>query len=306
MAAMKTIRTVPLILFSAIAVCFAAVCIAADWGTVLYTRSETVIREKRTVKSRIKGRLKENQAVRADFFKDHWYAVFPVNARQRNEKKALGYVYKERLTSEKPESAAAESDIKKKQEPAQEQADLKPAPTKRKPALDEPKRVPMDQRPKALKPIPTPTGPTPEASAPSPATADMKTAPDEPKPAVSDQKPAIAVKSLRFKARDNGRDSIFIEFNRFYAPSISSIEGDKPRIVLDLENVTSFQVEKNLIKVDGVHIRQIRSHMDRKTRKARIVLDLEPLKDYYVQPEFAQKENLYSLHVLAEDKKKEP
>ena len=275
MAAMKTIRTVPIILFSAIAVCFAAVCIAADWGTVLYTRSETVIREKRTVKSRIKGRLKENQAVRADFFKDHWYAVFPVNARQRNEKKALGYVYKERLTSEKPESAAAEADIKKKREPAQEQADLKPAPT-------------------------------PEASAPSPAPAERTPAPDEPKPAVSDQKPAIAVKSLRFKARDNGRDSIFIEFNRFYAPSISSIEGDKPRIVLDLENVTSFQVEKNLIKVDGVHIRQIRSHMDRKTRKARIVLDLEPLKDYYVQPEFAQKENLYSLHVLAEDKKKEP
>ena len=275
MAAMKTIRTVPIILFSAIAVCFAAVCIAADWGTILYTRSETVIREKRTVKSRIKGRLKENQAVRADFFKDHWYAVFPVNARQRNEKKALGYVYKERLTSEKPESAAAEADIKKKREPAQEQADLKPAPT-------------------------------PEASAPSPAPAERTPAPDEPKPAVSDQKPAIAVKSLRFKARDNGRDSIFIEFNRFYAPSISSIEGDKPRIVLDLENVTSFQVEKNLIKVDGVHIRQIRSHMDRKTRKARIVLDLEPLKDYYVQPEFAQKENLYSLHVLAEDKKKEP
>ena len=275
MAAMKTIRTLPIILFSAIAVCFAAVCIAADWGTVLYTRSETVIREKRTVKSRIKGRLKENQAVRADLLKDHWYAVFPVNARQRNEKKALGYVYKERLTSEKPESAAAEADIKKKREPAQEPVDLKPAPT-------------------------------PEASAPSPAPAERTPAPDEPKPAVSDQKPAIAVKSLRFKARDNGRDSIFSEFIRFYAPSISSIEGDKPRIVLDLENVTSFQVEKNLIKVDGVHIRQIRSHMDRKTRKARIVLDLEPLKDYYVQPEFAQKENLYSLHVLAEDKKKEP
>ncbi len=285
MAAMKTIRPVPIILFSAIAVCFAAVCIAADWGTILYTRSETVIREKRTVKSRIKGRLKENQAVRADFFKDHWYAVFPVNARQRNEKKALGYVYKERLTAEKPESAAAVTDIEKKQESVPKQADLKPASTDRKPATTDPK---------------------PKALIPSPAPADSTPAPDEPKPAVSDQKPAIAVKSLRFKARDNGRDSIFIEFNRFYAPSISSIEGDKPRIVLDLENVTSFQVEKNLIKVDGVHIRQIRSHMDRKTRKARIVLDLEPLKDYYVQPEFAQKENLYSLHVLAEDKKKEP
>lgn len=285
MAAMKTIRPVPIILFSAIAVCFAAVCIAADWGTILYTRSETVIREKRTVKSRIKGRLKENQAVRADFFKDHWYAVFPVNARQRNEKKALGYVYKERLTAEKPEAAAAVTDIEKKQESVPKQADLKPASTDRKPATTDPK---------------------PKALIPSPAPADSTPAPDEPKPAVSDQKPAIAVKSLRFKARDNGRDSIFIEFNRFYVPSITSLEGDKPRIVLDLENVTSFQVEKNLIKVDGVHIRQIRSHIDRKTRKARIVLDLEPLKDYYVQPEFAQKENLYSLHVLAEDKKKEP
>ncbi len=248
MAAMKTIRMVPLILFSAIAVCFAAVCIAADWGTILYTRSETVISEKRTVKSRIKGHLKENQAVRADFLKDHWYAVFPVNAGQRNEKKALGYVYKERLTAQKPEAATAAAETPKKREPF----------------------------------------------------------PDKTKPAVSDQKPVIAVKSLRFKARDNGRDSIFIEFDRFYAPSITSIEGDKPRIVLDLENVTSFRVEKNLIQVDGEHIRQIRAALDRKTRKARIVLDLEPLKDYYVQPEFARKENLYSLHVLAEDKKKEP
>ena len=261
---MKTIRVIKLILIVGITISFAAVCIAADWGTVMYTRTETVIREKRTVKSRIKGRLKENQAVRADFFKDHWYAVFPVNARQRNEKKALGYVYKERLTTEKPEAAVAATDGEKKQESVPKQADLKPASTDRKPA------------------------------------------PAEQKPAVSDQKPVIAVKSLRFHAKDNGRDSIFIEFNRFYAPSITSLEGDKPRIVLDLENVTSFQVEKNLIKVDGLHIRQIRSHMDRKTRKARIVLDLEPLKDYYVQPEFAQKENLYSLHVLAEDKKKEP
>ncbi len=282
---MKTIRVIKLILIVGITISFAAVCIAADWGTVMYTRSETVIREKRTVKSKIKGRLKENQAVRADFFKDHWYAVFPVNTRQRNEKKALGYVYKERLTAEKPEATAAATDGEKMQESVPKQADLKPASTDRKPVTTDPKR-------KALEP--------------SPAPADRKPAPDELKPAVSDQKPVIAVKSLRFQAKDNGRDSIFIEFNRFYAPSITSIEGDKPRIVLDLENVTSFQVEKNLIKVDGLHIRQIRSHMDRKTRKARIVLDLEPLKDYYVQPEFAQKENLYSLHVLAEDKKKEP
>lgn len=264
MAAMKTIRMVPLILFSAIAVCFAAVSIAADWGTILYTRSETVLREKRTVKSRIKGHLKENQAVRADFLKDHWYAVFPVNAGQRNEKKALGYVYKERLTAQKTEAAAVAAETPKKREPVPGQTDLRPVPT------------------------------------------DRKSARAEQKPAVSDQKPVIAVKSLRFKARDNGRDSIFIEFDRFYAPSITSIEGDKPRIVLDMENVSSFKVEKAVIKVDGEHIRQIRASLDRKTRKARIVLDLEPLKDYYVQPEFAQKENLYSLHVLAEGKKKEP
>ena len=232
---MKTIRGFKLLLIVGIAVSFAAVCIAAEWGTVMYARSKTPIREKRSVKSRIKGHLTEKQAVRADFMKDGWYAVFPVKAKERNERKALGYVYNTRLSIDPPEPAAA-----------------------------------------------------------------------NPKPAVSDQSLAVDVKSLRFKLKDNRRDTIFMELNRFYAPSITSIEGGKPRIVLDFENVTSFQVEKNLMKVDGEHIRQIRTSLDRKTRKARIVLDLEPLKDYYVQPEFAQKENLYSLHVLAEDKKKEP
>ena len=247
---MQTTRWFKLLLIVGIAVSFAAVCIAAEWGTVMYARSKTPIREKRSVKSRIKGHLTEKQAVRADFMKDGWYAVFPVKAKERNERKALGYVYNTRLSIDPPEPAAATPDREKKQKAVSAAADR------------------------------TPAG--------------------------ADRSPAVDVKSLRFKLKDNGRDTIFMELNRFYAPSITSIEGGKPRIVLDFENVTSFQVEKNLMKVDGEHIRQIRTSLDRKTRKARIVLDLEPLKDYYVQPEFAQKENLYSLHVLAEDKKKEP
>lgn len=250
MVVMKTIHWVKLLLIAGIIVSFAAVCIAAEWGTVMYAHSKTPIREKRSVKSRIKGHLKEKQAVRVDFMKKGWYAVFPITAKERKERKALGYVYNTHLSIDRPEPAAATPDREKKQ--------------------------------KAI-----------------PAAAD-------PKPAVSDQSLAVDVKSLRFKLKDNGRDTIFIELNRFYAPALSSIEGAKPRIVLDMENVSSFQVEKAVIQVDGEHIRQIRTSLDRKTHKARIVLDLEPLKDYYVQPEFAQKENLYSLHVLAEDKKKEP
>ena len=118
--------------------------------------------------------------------------------------------------------------------------------------------------------------------------------------AESGQNLNVDVKNISFKLGNNGNESIFIEFNRFYTPAISSIEGKEPRIVLDIENVSSFKKEWAVIKVEGKYIKQIRSSVDYKARKARIVLDLEPFKDYFIQPQFGKKENIYSLQVSAD------
>ena len=238
MVAMKTITWVKLILIAWITFSVTAVSIAAEWGTVMYAHQNTLIREKRSVKSRIKGRLAENQAVKADFFKNGWYAVFSLTEKKRKESKALGYVYKMRLSADRPKSVETIPENKKQEDVSAE----------------------------------------------------------------SNQDLDVDVKniSLNIANNDNEKESIFIEFNRFYTPAISSIEGNEPRIVLDLENVSSFKKEWAMINVGGKYIKRIRSSMDPKTRKARIVLDLEPFKDYFIQPHFGKKENIYSLEVSAD------
>jgi len=243
MVVMKTNNWVKLILIAGITLSVTAVSIAEEWGTVMYARPNTLIREKRSMNSRIKGHLGEKQAVKADFLKDGWYAVFSLMEKDRNESKALGYVYKTRLYVDTHKSVAATPDSEKKWE----------------------------------------NGST-----------------------VSNKNLNIDVKNISFKLKNNGNESIFIEFNRFYTPAISSVEGKEPRIVLDIENVSSFKKEWSVIKVEGKLIKQIRSSMDYKARKARIVLDLEPSKDYFVQPVFGEREHIYSLQISADDKKQEP
>lgn len=64
-----------------------------EWGKIMYPRPQTNIRAKRSVSSPVKGQLKADKPVKADFLRDSWYAVFPVSEKRRSETLALGYVY---------------------------------------------------------------------------------------------------------------------------------------------------------------------------------------------------------------------
>lgn len=79
---------------------------AATWGTVMYPKSNANIRAGRSVTSPLKGRLKNGQPVRADFLRDGWYAVFPLTQKQRDEKRALGYVHAPLLTEKRDPGAS--------------------------------------------------------------------------------------------------------------------------------------------------------------------------------------------------------
>ncbi|MDQ5987590.1 MAG: hypothetical protein CSYNP_03335 [Syntrophus sp. SKADARSKE-3] len=71
---------------------------AQEWGMVLYAKPNTLIREERSIDSiKIRGSLKGGQAVKADFLKNGWYAVFALTEEVRDESRALGYVHASRL-----------------------------------------------------------------------------------------------------------------------------------------------------------------------------------------------------------------
>ncbi|MDY6852586.1 MAG: hypothetical protein SV487_11015 [Thermodesulfobacteriota bacterium] len=51
------------------------------------------LRKERSTRSRVLKVLKPGTVLRADFLKDHWYAVFPKNAPKRDVSKRMGYIH---------------------------------------------------------------------------------------------------------------------------------------------------------------------------------------------------------------------
>jgi hypothetical protein len=68
-----------------------------DWGQLMVAPAKTNIHAERTVGSKLFGYLEAGQKVKADFFKDDWYAIFPPYQQVRLEESALGYVHATQL-----------------------------------------------------------------------------------------------------------------------------------------------------------------------------------------------------------------
>jgi hypothetical protein len=115
--------------------------------------------------------------------------------------------------------------------------------------------------------------------------------------------PSVDIKNVSFKMTEDGKEVLFITFNRFYMPAITTIQGEAPRILLSVPDTSSLKKDPAVITVKGTLVRDIRSELDPKTRVTRIELRMEPYKDYFINPVFYEKENLYSLEI-AEEKKR--
>ena len=103
------------------------------------------------------------------------------------------------------------------------------------------------------------------------------------------------VKSLQFQI-ENDSEKVFLSLNRFVIPRVLTLEGDRPRIVIDVMNV-SFWNGRSRIPVDGKLVRQIRTYLHRDIEKLRIVLDLNPADDYMINQTFDKTNNIYCIEV---------
>ena len=105
----------------------------------------------------------------------------------------------------------------------------------------------------------------------------------------------IAVENIDFEIQEQG-ERVFINLNHFFVPTVFNLEGEKPRIVIDIMNVSTWS-GKPKIPVNGRLVKQIRSYLHKEMDKLRIVLDLEPSEDYFVTQTYYTKENIYSIQV---------
>lgn len=108
----------------------------------------------------------------------------------------------------------------------------------------------------------------------------------------------IVVKNTTFKAEGETSEKVFVEFNQLFMPKIFSIEGKNPRIVLDVENAASLPKKLSLVHTQGKWVRQIRSAQDPKTRILRIVLDMSPQKNYFVNQVFYKYDDTEDYRIL--------
>lgn len=118
----------------------------------------------------------------------------------------------------------------------------------------------------------------------------------DPGPAIEDHpEEKNVVNSVTFKIESHS-EKVFLSLNRFTIPRILTLEGDRPRIVIDVVNV-SFWNGPSKIAVNGKLIRQIRTHLHRDIKKLRIVLDLNPADDYMIDQTFYKKDTIYCIEV---------
>lgn len=111
-----------------------------------------------------------------------------------------------------------------------------------------------------------------------------------------DQTGKVSVVSIDFRVEEDGTEKVFIGLNRYYVPRTFALKGDKPRIVVDIKNVSTWK-GRHKIPVNGKLIKQIRTYLHRRTKTLRLVLDLNRLKDYTVSPAFYPTENIYCIVV---------
>jgi hypothetical protein len=107
----------------------------------------------------------------------------------------------------------------------------------------------------------------------------------------------VEVKSIRFKVTAEGKESVLVEFNRFYMPAIYYVEGKEPKIILDITNTTSIRKEWLEMKVQGQMIRRVRATSIPAGGILRLALDMDPTKNYNANPILYRSDNTYAVEV---------
>ena len=112
-----------------------------------------------------------------------------------------------------------------------------------------------------------------------------------------DLKNTLTVNSIVFTLDKTGRELITFFCNQPCTPELSSLEEENPRVVMDMRGVLQIKSKTRNINTGGKFIKRIRSYLDKQTNILRVVLDMEPSKNYTVCPIQGTLINAYMLGI---------
>ena len=129
-------------------------------------------------------------------------------------------------------------------------------------------------------------------------TPDQKGVPREQgEPVLRKTESGLVISEITFKPKSPGKETVWVQGNRFFAPTAFAIEEDKPRFVIDIKETGPVERELSRISTDGQWIEKIRTFYHEENRTLRVVLDLQPSKSYRINQFFYQTRNLYAVEV---------
>ena len=94
----------------------------------------------------------------------------------------------------------------------------------------------------------------------------------------------LIVKDIAFKRDKTGIERVSVLCNQSCTPELFPLEEGNPRVVMDIKEVLLIQSRTRNINTGGKLVKRVRSYLDKKTRILRVVLDLEPSKNYFAHP----------------------
>lgn len=109
--------------------------------------------------------------------------------------------------------------------------------------------------------------------------------------------PPLKTMNLAWLTNKHGADILCMEFNRFYTPTLSTVDEGAPRLYFDLPNTVEWDA-KPLYNVNSKILKKVRTSHDKKKKQARVVMDLDPKYDYSVRMSAVEEEKTFCIGVM--------
>lgn len=94
----------------------------------------------------------------------------------------------------------------------------------------------------------------------------------------------LTVKKIVFARDSTDKERLAVVCNQSCVPKLSSIEGENPRVVMDLKGVSRIPADARNVDAAGKLVQRVRSYWDKRAKTLRIVLDMEPSRYCMVRP----------------------
>ncbi len=112
-----------------------------------------------------------------------------------------------------------------------------------------------------------------------------------------EKKSPLTVKNITFTSDQTGGEWITLFCNQSCTPDLFTLEEENPRVFIDIKGVSQIQTKARNFNTGGKLVKRIRSYLNEQTKILRVVLDMEPSKNYIVCPIQDPFNNAYILRI---------